>query len=50
MSYLDSLLDTELFTEEAELILCYYINDSTNLQIVRVINDAKQLIERVQPS
>ncbi|MBI4782916.1 MAG: DUF1830 domain-containing protein [Oscillatoriophycideae cyanobacterium NC_groundwater_1537_Pr4_S-0.65um_50_18] len=47
MSYLHSLLDAELSAEEADLLLCYYINDSTNLQIIRVINDAKQLIERV---
>ena len=47
MSYLHSVLDTEFFADEAELTLCYYINDSTNLQIVRVIHDAKQLIERV---
>ncbi|WP_408648764.1 DUF1830 domain-containing protein [Tumidithrix elongata] len=47
MTYLLSLIGTESSIDRSEQFLCYYINNAMNIQIVRVINEAKCLFDRV---
>lgn len=47
MPYLLSLLETESFIEGAEHLLCYYINNAANIQIIRVMNEVRCLFEQM---
>lgn len=46
MTYLLSLLTAES-PEESTQVLCYYINDTSNLQIIRAMSGAKCHFERI---
>ena len=46
MTYLLSLLTAES-PEESTQVLCYYINDTSNLQIIRAMSGAKCHLERI---
>jgi hypothetical protein len=47
MTYLLSLLTTEFPSKESAQILCYYINDTKNIQIIRAMRGVKCHFERV---
>lgn len=47
MTYLLSLLGTESSIQESDKVLCYYTNDTTNIQIMRAMSEAKCLFERI---
>jgi Domain of unknown function (DUF1830) len=47
MTYLLSLLETESSIEGSEPLLCYYINNDANIQIIRAMNEARCLFERI---
>jgi hypothetical protein len=47
MTYLLSLLGTESSIEESEHLLCYYINNDANIQILRVMNEARCVFEHI---
>lgn len=47
MSYLLALVTTTTLREEPNQILCYYINDTNNIQIVRVTSSNQCHFERV---
>lgn len=47
MRYMLSLLTPESPTQDLPLILCYYINHTTNTQIIRVMNAAICDFERI---
>ncbi|CAN1211391.1 hypothetical protein TUMEXPCC7403_14410 [Tumidithrix helvetica PCC 7403] len=47
MTYLLSLIGTESSIDRSKHFLCYYINNAMNIQIVRVISEAKCLFDRV---
>ncbi len=47
MPYLLSLLGTESSIEGADYILCYYINNAANIQIIRVVNEVSCLSKRI---
>ncbi len=47
MPYLLSLLGTESSVEGSENLLCYYINDAANIQIIRLMDGAMCLSEHI---
>lgn len=47
MPYLLSLLGTESSIEGSEHLLCHYINDAANLQVIRLMTEAKCLFEHI---
>lgn len=47
MSYLLSLISTEISSPETSLILCYYINKSNDIQIIRAMSGVKCDFEQV---
>ena len=47
MAYLLTVVNIEVPTSGAAPILCYYINESKNIQVIRAINGAKCNFERI---
>ncbi|MBD2112594.1 DUF1830 domain-containing protein [Nodosilinea sp. FACHB-141] len=47
LSLLKSKLPNQLRGEVSSSILCYYINDTTDIQIIRVVSEAIYRFERI---
>jgi hypothetical protein len=47
MSYLLSQLKTKLSAKESTQLLCYYRNDTSDIQIIRILNGVKCEFERI---
>ena len=47
MAYLTSCLTANSSKEESPQILCYYINDTSNIQVIRAIHEGLCTLERV---
>lgn len=47
MGYLLSRLKTNFPTKESTQLLCYYINDTNNMQIIRMLSGVKCEFERI---
>jgi hypothetical protein len=47
MTYLLSLLATEFSSKEYNYILCYYVNDTSHNQMIRVMSGIKCHFERI---